>query len=798
MMRVLCAAVFTGTIASDRVHGENVVITIQNSTATDGFSLTPFWVAVHNGEFDVWSGGESAANFPGLEALAEEGDTSGITQAFADGPAQAAGGVQATVLAEAAAPPVFSPGETASLMLNVSDTAANRYFSYASMVIPSNDLFVATSVPTTYEVFDADGRFTGPMTIEILGRDVVDAGTEVNDIAGGAAFSALGGDSADEAEPLTDLIVRDPDGTFLSSIVGTETATGASVGTAFGPDDVVARITISRMPERQLAINVESAAPPGGSSLTPFWVAAHNGGFDVWSAAAFADEFPGLEEIAEGGDTAPLSSAFSASDAGLAGGVQATIVGERRDLPVFSPGEAQLFTLGVGDTTVNRYFSYASMVIPSNDLFVATSVPTTHMLYDEAGVFQGPLTIEIYGRDIVDAGTEVNDIAGGAAFSALGGDSVDEREALADIYVRDPDATFLSSTVGTGTGDGETLSTFFGPDELVARITISEVPVPQVMVTIENTMPAGQFFLTPFWVAAHDGNFDIWSGGASAADFPGLEDIAEEGNTGPLDVAFVTSLAGLAGGTSATVLADALAPPVFSPQESISYPLPVGDPTLNRYFSYASMVIPSNDLFVATSVPTTHEIFDADGTFLGPVVIEVFGRDVVDAGTEVNNIAGGAAFSTLGGEPADEAEALTDIYVRDPAAEYLGTIVGTDTASGDTVQSIFGADDVVARITISRMPATSFVRGDANASGSVDISDPIRLVGTMFFGAPPLPCRKSADVNDSGVIDISDPVWLLNYLFLRAAPPPAPFPGCGTDDTFDELSCDEFLFCPPL
>ncbi|MEM7264187.1 MAG: spondin domain-containing protein, partial [Planctomycetota bacterium] len=313
---------------------------------------------------------------------------------------------------------------------------------------------------------------------------------------------------------------------------------------------------------------------------------------------------------------------------------------------------------------------------------------------------------------------------------------------------------------------------------------------------IENTSPDGGFFLTPFWVAAHDGVFDVWTGGQSADDFPGLEELAEEGDTGPISAAFAASSSGVAGGVDATIAAGQMPPPVFSPGESATFTLPVNDPVLNRYFSYASMVIPSNDLFVATSVPTTHELFDVNGDFAGPIVIEIRGTDVVDAGTEVNDIAGGAAFSALGGMPMDEANLLADIFDLDPAGSYLASIVGTETASGATIDEAFVGTTLIARITVTLENGADFVRGDVDASGVLQVTDAVRLLETMFSGGDPFECERAADVNDSNAVDIADAVILLTYLFLDGNPPVAPFPACGPDTTPDALSCEAFASCP--
>ena len=94
-------------------------------------------------------------------------------------------------------------------------------------------------------------------------------------------------------------------------------------------------------------------------------------------------------------------------------------------------------------------------------------------------------------------------------------------------------------------------------------------------------------------------------------------------------------------------------------------------------------------------------------------------------------------------------------------------------------------------------PAGSFARGDADGSGGIDITDPIRVVLGLYLGDP-LDCRRAADADDSGEIEITDAVYLLGYLFLAGPPPPGPFPGCGEDATSDPLDCLEPSTCPAL
>ena len=89
----------------------------------------------------------------------------------------------------------------------------------------------------------------------------------------------------------------------------------------------------------------------------------------------------------------------------------------------------------------------------------------------------------------------------------------------------------------------------------------------------------------------------------------------------------------------------------------------------------------------------------------------------------------------------------------------------------------------------------SFVRGDSNTDGSIDISDPVKTLGVLFLGDPNPGCDDAMDSNDSGVLDISDGVFTLNFLFAGGADIPAPYPDCGKDTTADGLACAGFPNC---
>jgi hypothetical protein len=87
----------------------------------------------------------------------------------------------------------------------------------------------------------------------------------------------------------------------------------------------------------------------------------------------------------------------------------------------------------------------------------------------------------------------------------------------------------------------------------------------------------------------------------------------------------------------------------------------------------------------------------------------------------------------------------------------------------------------------------SFIRGDSNADGAFDLSDPLRTLFHLFAGEG-LPCPMSADFDASEELDLADVVGPLGYLFLGLAAPNAPFPACGQVPV--SLSCDTFPPCP--
>ncbi len=588
-----------------------VNVSIENLAPDQGTHLTPFWIGFHDGNFDVFSAGESSSG--ALESLAEDGNTGPLTDDFDDA---VEGGTQATVTGPGD-PPVFFPGNASSMTFSLDRTSSyNRYLSFASMVIPSNDAFIGNSDPEAYAIFDDDGNFV-PMRITVWGTQVWDAGTEENDeVPANVAFLSQAAPNTGVTEGGTVQIHSgfDDGGEILSAFPGADFT---------APGYRIARLTITQVPTRptNIEVTIENPAPDEGTHLTPIWFGFHDGTFDTFSAGELASD--SLESLAEDGNSGLVAGDFGESTSGQ---VDTTLTGPG-DPPVYFPGDVSSvrFTLD-GSSPNNRYLSYATMIIPSNDAFVGNGDPMAIEIFDGEGNFVGA-DIVVMGNQVWDAGTEFNN---------------EDPEDTAFLAQAAPDTGVVESRPvelhsGFNPGD-DILAAFPGADFTaegyeVLRITIAEIPPRRknVKVEVENLAPTDGNYLTPVWVGFHDGGFDVFNIGESAS--PGLESLAEDGATGTIGGEFLDSNAGQVHGT---IISDGAIPPLA--------PADTGGMTFtldavsqgSRYFSYASMVIPSNDAFVANGDPHILEVFDAVGNFSGFDVV-VPGSDVWDAGTEVND-----------------------------------------------------------------------------------------------------------------------------------------------------------------
>lgn len=92
---------------------------------------------------------------------------------------------------------------------------------------------------------------------------------------------------------------------------------------------------------------------------------------------------------------------------------------------------------------------------------------------------------------------------------------------------------------------------------------------------------------------------------------------------------------------------------------------------------------------------------------------------------------------------------------------------------------------------------STFIRGDSNGDGTIDVGDVIGNLSVQFDGAT-VACESALDVDDSGDVTIGDAIVLLSFLFSAGTPPAPPFPSCGLDPSLDSLSCaGPFASCAP-
>lgn len=178
------AVAAAGATFAVSAHAATLKITVTNNQAAGGLSITPLYTAFHDGSFDAFDLGGIAS--PGLELIAETGAPSSIAaERRAIDPDS-----QPIVLASPDGPPPIQPGESVSGTIDV-NASEELFFTFLSMVLPSNDHFIGNDNPLAYQIFDANGTFTGNTTISVTGEQIYDAGTEANGLEGAAFIQGV-------------------------------------------------------------------------------------------------------------------------------------------------------------------------------------------------------------------------------------------------------------------------------------------------------------------------------------------------------------------------------------------------------------------------------------------------------------------------------------------------------------------------------------------------------------------------------------------------------------------------------
>lgn len=228
---------------------------------------------------------------------------------------------------------------------------------------------------------------------------------------------------------------------------------------------------------------------------------------------------------------------------------------------------------------------------------------------------------------------------------------------------------------------------------LAAAMTLAATPALSgaaiLEVTVENLAPANSVTFAPLRVGFHSGTYDAFNNGETAGD--AIISVAEGGSGDAWFPAFQAA-------DPTATLGSVLDGGPLLPGATASVTFEV-DPMLNRFFTFASMVVPSNDLFIGNDNPMQYELFDMDGN-LNLTEITQIGSQIWDAGSEVADPAN-AAFVVGGMNPLREAE--NDVV--NFSFDELNVFDGLTTAAGYVFNTQLMGSTEIYRISFSEVTA---------------------------------------------------------------------------------------------
>jgi PEP-CTERM motif len=208
-----------------------------------------------------------------------------------------------------------------------------------------------------------------------------------------------------------------------------------------------------------VTVTVQNLVPANGVAFAPLHLGFHNGSFDAFNLGGVATA--PIISVAEGGAGGAWQAAFAAADPTATRG---TVGG------LLLPGASSSLTLRV-DTTLNPNFTFAGMVVPSNDFFIGNDDPFEYRLFDAGGALAVP-SITVNAGEIWDAGSEVFD----PAAAAFVGDN-DLRTAQNSVVAFN--FAELAAFNGLTTGAGYSLDSRLTAASEVYRISFEVTPVPE-------------------------------------------------------------------------------------------------------------------------------------------------------------------------------------------------------------------------------------------------------------------------------------------------------------------------------
>jgi hypothetical protein len=400
---------------------------------------------------------------------------------------------------------------------------------------------------------------------------------------------------------------------------------------------------------------------------------------------------------------------------------------------------------------------------------------------------------------------------------ALAGGRVLEVEDLSGTLDLDPETAYPQS-FSTACFDGDVLRVAFLPTTTRCRFLPpgDAVPVLEISLCLAEGMAAGSYPL-----ALLEG--ELVDGASGRAIHPALE-----GG----DLALASDLAAGKGCAPAACRVEGAGGGVIEPEEiTARFELGGAAAPAGSAVTVPFLVSASEDIQgFSFSIDLDEEVLEATG------IAQVVGVDASDGftaltfdnenetpgngGVDEGFLAGAIAFSTNGNEeyslPAGVPHEVIrfDLLVRpetrasttelrfldgakprkqhpcDSAPGPAGPVLNLLTAWGFRADLITADSYVFVNGLVSVLPEIStFIRGDSNGDGTVNLSDAQHTLGYLFLGAARPSCLDAADANDDGAIDVSDPIGTLDFLFLGRAVLAPPFPEPGEDPTEDGYGC---------
>jgi len=231
----LAIASIIGAASVAQAQSVPVQVTVQNLAPANSISFAALRLGFHNGTFDSFNTGQVATQ--PIISIAEGGTGVDWFPAFAAAEPNAnLGSVLRSPLGS------LRPGETASAVITV-NPLVNRFFTFGSMVVPSNDHWIGNDNPQQYLLFNPAGQLNFN-TISQFGRQVWDNGSEL-EVPANAAF--LVGSVNANRTPENGVVNFNFD--KLDTFNGLTTTAGYVFQRQFGANDEIYRISFAIVPE---------------------------------------------------------------------------------------------------------------------------------------------------------------------------------------------------------------------------------------------------------------------------------------------------------------------------------------------------------------------------------------------------------------------------------------------------------------------------------------------------------------------------------------------------------------------